>query len=273
MADDLQKDLTWKERLQKSYRLVIFNFETFEELRSYKVNLLNVYILICSILLIITLLVTSILVFTPVKKLIPGYGDIEKNTKFHMLQRNIERLEKDLYVQEQYNAKLRKLLAGQGQDVVVEVKDKEAIEGAVTPKVDVNQVTEKKVNISPAKRNFVPPVKGEVSAAFNAVHQHFGCDIIAPSNTPIKATLKGVVIFAGWTLETGYTIGIQHSKDLISFYKHNESLLKDYGDVVEAGEAIAIIGNTGTLTDGPHLHFELWSSGDAIDPEDYIRFN
>ena len=101
---------------------------------------------------------------------------------------------------------------------------------------------------------------------------HNGLDILAPKNTPIKAVMDGVVILSDWTLETGNTIGIMHDNQVMSFYKHNSSLLKKNGAIVRAGEAIAIIGNTGTLSSGPHLHFELWYKGKPVDPSRYINF-
>jgi murein DD-endopeptidase MepM/ murein hydrolase activator NlpD len=119
---------------------------------------------------------------------------------------------------------------------------------------------------------FVNPVKGEITSRFDLKRNHFGVDIVAPKNTAIKAALSGFVFLADWTLETGHTMGIQHPNNLITFYKHNAALLKKVGTFVKAGEAIAIIGNTGTKTEGPHLHFELWYKGIVMDPTDFISF-
>jgi murein DD-endopeptidase MepM/ murein hydrolase activator NlpD len=116
------------------------------------------------------------------------------------------------------------------------------------------------------------PVSGEMIQGFNTKKQHFGVDIAAPTNTAIKAVLDGRVIFAEYTLETGNVIAIQHANNLVSFYKHNASLLTSVGTQVKAGEAIAVIGNTGTKTTGPHLHFELWHDGKPIDAAEYITF-
>jgi murein DD-endopeptidase MepM/ murein hydrolase activator NlpD len=121
--------------------------------------------------------------------------------------------------------------------------------------------------------HFFPPVKGYITESFNAAEQHYGLDIVAPENEPIKSTLDGIVIFANWTAETGYVMAVQHSNNLISLYKHNSVLLKEEGNYVKAGEVIAIIGNTGELTSGPHLHFELWYNGLPLNPEDYLVFN
>ena len=107
---------------------------------------------------------------------------------------------------------------------------------------------------------------------FNSNENHFGTDIVSETSEVVKSTLPGTVILASWTLETGHIIQIQHANNLISVYKHNAELLKKMGNRVEAGEPIAIIGNSGELTTGPHLHFELWLNGSPINPEDYIIF-
>ena len=119
---------------------------------------------------------------------------------------------------------------------------------------------------------FTPPVNGEISAAYMPDRKHFGVDILAPKNTAVKAAMDGYIFFSDWTLETGNTIGIQHANNTITFYKHNSVLLKKAGSFVKAGEAVAIIGNTGTLSDGPHLHFELWNRGKPVNPTDFISF-
>ena len=119
---------------------------------------------------------------------------------------------------------------------------------------------------------FFTPVKGMVTSSFNLSQEHYGVDIAAKENEPIKATLDGTVLFAGWTSETGYTIEIQHSNNLVSAYKHCSVLMKKAGQYIKAGEAIAVIGNSGEQTSGPHLHFELWYNGKAIDPQEYIVF-
>ena len=102
--------------------------------------------------------------------------------------------------------------------------------------------------------------------------KHYGVDILAPKSSPINSIMDGYVFSSGWDLETGYTIGVQHEGNILSFYKHNSILLKEKGTFVQAGEAIAIIGNTGTLSSGPHLHFELWHSGKPLNPEDFLNF-
>jgi len=116
----------------------------------------------------------------------------------------------------------------------------------------------------------IPPIRGTVSKSFSLIENHFGVDILAPENSAVQCILDGLVIESDWTLEGGNTIMIQHAHNLISVYKHNSALLKKKGDLVKTGEALAVIGNTGLHSDGPHVHFELWYNGEPIDPEAYI---
>jgi murein DD-endopeptidase MepM/ murein hydrolase activator NlpD len=118
----------------------------------------------------------------------------------------------------------------------------------------------------------VSPIRGEITGAFNPDENHNGVDIIAPKGTAVKAAMDGYVVLSDYTYDTGYTIGLQHQNGVITFYKHNAELLKEVGSFVQSGEAIAIIGNTGHQTTGPHLHFELWSRGLPMNPVDFITF-
>lgn len=120
---------------------------------------------------------------------------------------------------------------------------------------------------------FFAPLGGIIMNQFNIKKKHFGVDIVAQKNEPIKAVADGSVIISSWTQDSGHVIGVQHKNQLISFYKHNSVLLKKVGDRVKAGDIVAIIGNSGELTDGPHLHFELWYNGNPVDPEDFIPFS
>lgn len=135
-----------------------------------------------------------------------------------------------------------------------------------TPTVGVN-------NNTFLETYFFPPIKGVLTAVFSPKNEHFGVDIVAKENEPVKAIANGTVIWTSWTLETGYVLSIQHSNDLISVYKHNSVILKHTGDVVRAGEIVSVIGNTGELTTGPHLHFELWYKGTPLNPKEFITFN
>jgi murein DD-endopeptidase MepM/ murein hydrolase activator NlpD len=127
-------------------------------------------------------------------------------------------------------------------------------------------------NQSVEKLLFFVPVQGLVTQSFNIEEEHYGVDVVTKENELIKSTLNGVVVFSSWTSETGHVIAIQHENNLLSVYKHNSVLLKSQGERVEAGEAVAIIGNSGKWSSGPHLHFEIWYNNNPVDPEQYILF-
>ena len=118
---------------------------------------------------------------------------------------------------------------------------------------------------------FFTPLKGVVSQGYDPVIHPY-IDITAPAGSVVKAALDGTVIFAGWSDDAGHTIQIQHDGDIVTIYKHNEKLLKKTGDKVTAGAPIALVGNTGKMTTGTHLHFELWHKGETVDPTKHISF-
>lgn len=286
----------WRQNLKHNYRLVVMNNETFEEVGAYQLTLLNVYLVVTSLLVIFTLLVGSVFAFTPLRKYIPGYGDTVQVEELRDLQREVRELEKQLAVHRDYTENFRRILVGDAitaEDAESDVTQVDTSNVAPVPlseeeirlrrEMELEQVGRTvrggsalpragSTEIPLEQHYFVAPVTGEISAAFDAENDHNGVDILAPKNTPIKALMDGTVFLADWTQETGYTLGIQHSNNIITFYKHNSELLKSVGSTVNAGEAVAIIGNTGQLTTGPHLHFELWYRGKPVNPVDYISF-
>jgi murein DD-endopeptidase MepM/ murein hydrolase activator NlpD len=296
MASENRKEQSFLQKLKNNYRLVIMNHETFEELGSYKLSLLNVYVTICVSVVLLTILVGSLIVFTPLRTYVPGYGDASKQKELMRLNQELDDLQKLVNAQQIYNDNIRRILVGE------EIQTAEDIEQtALTPidsliEVDPiiedemlrkevamdEQILERELLSKSAnyvskelpleQLFFVPPITGLISSGFDRKNKHYGTDVIAPKNTPVKSIMDGYVFVSDWTLETGNTIGIQHSNNLISFYKHNSALLKQVGSFVKAGEAIAIIGNTGELSDGPHLHFEIWHKGKPVDASEYIIF-
>ncbi len=285
-----------KDRLQNTYRLVVMNDETFAEVGSYRLTLLNVYIALSTIIVIIAVLVAASIAYTPLKRYIPGFsGNPGNDRQIYELYRQVESMEKELEAHRTYAESVRKMLVGDvetAEDVpqvtnfvqdssLVEI-DRTTDDEQLRQEVEIAEIGEKAkggraTNFSPRdvpleQLFFSPPVTGEISAAFMPDKKHYGVDILAPKNTAIKAAMDGFIIFSDWTQETGYTIGIQHTNNIITFYKHNSALLKSVGSFVRSGEAVAIIGNTGTLSSGPHLHFELWHKGIPVNPADYISF-
>ncbi|MFT4565169.1 MAG: murein DD-endopeptidase MepM/ murein hydrolase activator NlpD [Saprospiraceae bacterium] len=274
----------------KDYRLVVLRAENLQEVRSIDLSVSKIYVFISSVILLIVILLISLIVFTPLRKLIPGYGKIEANEHFIQLVQGVDQLENSMQAQELYLGALRKLITSngdtsQGQELSLVVNEL-SLETDTHSTEDINQnyhaPPAREIQLSSdddalwktiAKNAPKAPLEGLISAEFDPGAKHFGVDILAPSNTAVRSILDGYVISSGWDLETGYTIGVQHKGEIISFYKHNSILLKEKGTFVSAGEAVAIIGNTGTLSSGPHLHFEFWHHGKPINPKDIINFN
>lgn len=269
--------------------------DTFSEVGSWRLTLLKIYLLFLAAFFVLLTLVFLTFFFTPLRTLVPGYGQIEDQTAFIKLKKDYNELEDQVEAQQTYINAIRRMLTDQPeniQDVITRDTGIEIVEtdGEVIKedslfreKVeneeelrDVRQLLDQDIVLDAEARinqiHFTPPVKGEITARFSPENLHYGVDIMAPSNTPILATLDGLVIASDWTLETGHTLGILHDNNLVSFYKHNSANLKRTGVRVKAGEAIAIIGNSGTLTTGPHLHFELWIDDKAVDPSEYVLF-
>jgi len=257
-------------RLSDGYRVVVYDEDTLGEVRSARVT--GIGLLSAIILSFITIaLVTALLIaYTPLRYLIPGYADVTNNRAYMELNAKLDKIENELDAQRVYTNGLKNML------------------NPTQVKIDENAVSSKEIrnnstfrgkegsastNLSLEHYYFCSPLKGEISAKFDSKSKHFGVDIVAEKDSPVKSILDGVVITADWSSRTGNTISLQHSGNMISVYKHNSVLLKKIGESVKSGEAIAIIGNTGLHTNGPHVHFELWKDGQAVDPSNYINFN
>ena len=243
-------------------RLVVMNRDSFEEKFSFNLNLRNLYIFISSLFVVFFILFYLLIAYTPLKRLIPGYGSVENNSYVIKLNKNLSELEKKIEAQDHYNQALRKILIQNesGSDNEQDFKN--------ANKLNLHEAKNRKKE--DIKTDYFAPLKGKINRKSDIRNGHYGIDISGTKNTPIKSIADGNVIFADWSTETGYTMMIQHRNGLISIYKHNASLLKEIGDFVDRGEAIAIFGNTGTLSTGPHLHFEIWKSGIPIDPLELI---
>jgi len=275
-------------KLLHKYRLVILNEDTFEEKLSFKLNRLNVFVFTTLLAMFLVAITTVIIAFTPLREYIPGYSSTELKRQATELNYKTDSLQMVVEMNERYLASIKKVLTG---DLEIEQINKDSIlnESFIDPRmVDLSpsrtdsilreQVAqEDKYSIFEFSSNMItsvlfPPIKGLVSDGYDLQAKHYGVDITAPENSPVKATADGTVIFAEWTLQTGYVLIIEHQNNLISVYKHNATISKQQGDLVKAGEVIATIGNTGSLTTGVHLHFELWSNGYPVNPTLFIDF-
>ena len=268
------------DKLQDNYRLVIIDDDDLKEVSTFKFNLLSLYILLSTMIVLIGALAISLIVFTPVKKMVPGYGDINNNAEYIELKLKVDNLEEIVESQDVYNKGLLNMLKGMTPDDTNSTIEpgKETVNTEDIKDVPVTSV--KKLDIEDAKKSnelaqliFATPLTGKISASFDPEKEHYGIDIVAPKNTAIKAVLGGIVVNADWTLNDGNTVTIQHSRNVISVYKHNSSLLVKNGEIVKTGQAIAIIGNTGKLSTGPHAHIEIWYNGSPVNPASFISFN
>ncbi len=276
-------------RLRDKYRLVVYNDNTFEEVLQFRLSRLNLFSLIGSAILFLIILVIVLIAFTPIREFIPGYPDgmIRRNIVMNAIK--LDSLQEEIEIKNKYLENINTIISGnipKSVDIQESEKTGESKVQFKRSKSDsllrrhIEEEEQFNLSITEVKNeqkglsniHFFTPLNGIVTNSFNLEEDHFGTDIVARSSEVVKATLDGIVSMATWTIETGNVIQIQHDNNIVSVYKHNANLLKEVGDHVEAGEAIAIVGNSGELTTGPHLHFELWYNGRPIDPEDYIIF-
>lgn len=275
---------SWLERITESYRLVVYRADDFKEIRTHYVSLANLYVIIAVFFFVIVALVVSFIFFTPAKKLVPGYGDIEASEEFIQLVKEVDLLSERMEAQQTYIAALQTVIRSNEESLdpsspapqISQLPLNQALLASNSNGLSTNRMTSRvadaSIYLSLLDARVISPVNGIVSADFEPALKHFGIDILAPRNTPVRSIMDGFVFLSGWDLEDGYTIGIQHENNILSFYKHNSVLLKEKGTFVAAGEAVAVIGNTGTLSSGPHLHFELWHNGRPVNPKDFVNF-
>ena len=288
MAKKLKKRREIKKKLLHKYRLVILNESTFEEKISFKLSRLNVFVTGSLCIIGLIGLTTLLIAFTPLREYIPGYSSTRLKKQATDLTYETDSLVRVLNNTNRYLDNIRLVLKGDIENNVIN-RDSLRAQFKLDPtSVDLTPIKqdsllraevalEDKYNLferSLVKTNFVlfPPVSGTLTQTFDPEKRHFAVDVVAPRETPVKATANGKVIFAEWTADTGHVIIIEHENGLISVYKHNGSLNKSQGDIVRSGEVIAAVGNTGELTTGPHLHFEIWQNGTPINPLDFIDF-
>jgi len=277
----------FKQKLLSKYRLVILNDNTFEEKVSFNLTRLNVFVLTGFSAIALIAFTTILIAFTPLREYIPGYSSSALEKKAHKLSKKADSLVIALRTNKKQLNSIRKVLTGNvfPADSIAKMQ-KEINNNAAfvsIPTSEEDSILRKKVaredkfnllETDNRKEDFVlfPPVKGNISDGFNQEKKHFAVDIVVAVGTAVKSVADGRVIFAEWTADTGYVVIIEHANQLLSVYKHNSSINKSQGDYVKTGEVISFSGATGELTTGPHLHFELWSEGYALDPTNFIAF-
>lgn len=279
------KKKKFKQKLLSKYRLVILNDNTFEEKISFNLSRLNVFVFAGFSIIALIALTTVLIAFTPLREYIPGYSSTALKKRAYMLTHKTDSLTTALEVNKKQLLSIRRVLTGN-----VFSEDSTAIstnslptqfEAIPTSPEDSllrrNVEREDKYNLLESdydQESFVlfPPIKGSISEGFHQDTKHYAVDVVVAEGTPVKSVADGRVIFAEWTVETGYVLIIDHGNQLLSVYKHNSAINKSQGDFVKTGEVISFSGATGELSTGPHLHFELWSKGYPLDPTNFIDF-
>ena len=295
--------VNWLKRLngflRKKVRILIISKETYEEKRAFDVSLIMILVYSLFTFLILTLLTYMIVSATSLRYLIPGYPNTVDTERMEQIDKN------NLLKLEEYEAKINRydeyfhnlsviLNGGDINDEAVTKKDTltqnnpthnynfKLTKNDSLLRLKIDEREKYDISIFSASNRideklngvlFFSPLKGEITNRFDLKKGHYGIDVIASNNEAVKAILNGTVVYADWTPENGHVIQLQHAQNLVSIYKHNSFLLKKTGDLVKAGDAVAIVGNSGELSTGPHLHFELWHNGIPLDPEKFVVFD
>ena len=285
-------------KLNRKYDFLLRHDESQKEILGFKLNLLNLILVIIGIALLLIIITTFIIAFTPLREYIPGYTDTNLNREVYELSLRADSIEKEMMKKDVYFENLKKIVEGYdfaADSVLASINIYEPLPKGVTDTITLKKSVQDSLlraeyeaqsqynlfgddYLPPAKpsslvKNFFVPLTGTIIKGFNPDEGHFGVDIVTDGDQIINATLDGTVVFSTWSINNGYCIGIQHEDSYFSVYKHNATLLKKEGDYVKAGEAIAILGRSGEAEESEHLHFELWRSGIAINPAEYMTIN
>jgi murein DD-endopeptidase MepM/ murein hydrolase activator NlpD len=287
----LSQKRTFSSWLTNRYLLIVRNEEDFSEKRTLIFNYGRL-ILLLAFIFILSMTLSVLSVNTVLKQWFdPRYAEMEANRQVLNLTLMLDSLQNEVQIKNNYIQNVKYILEGQNLDSLFSSNKVLStstlgdinLSPALSPLDSQFRAEYESSDLGLVSLNFnrsedelreivfFTPLEGIITNNFDPKEDHFGIDIVSQENEPIKALADGIVIMASWTLDGGYVLVIQHSGNLISIYKHNSELLKSVGNFVESGEIVAIIGNTGELTSGPHLHFELWFKEQAVNPEDYVN--
>ncbi|HAM09538.1 MAG TPA: peptidase M23 [Bacteroidales bacterium] len=287
MAKSETKRRTWRDK----YRFSVINDSTFEEVWRIRMTQYSAFLMITFLVLFIIGATTSLIAFTNLREFIPGYPDVTMRRNILISAIRLDSLDRELALRDKYFANISAIIQGkQPPEIIVRQdtsRDYSSINFSSSPvdsalRARVEKEEQFNLTLGPSSHesvtglsgmHFFPPLKGIISAHYDVRTKHFGTDIVAKPKAIVSAALDGTVIFTGWTMETGYVIQIQHSNNIVTIYKHNANLHQTPGDLVTAGDALSVVGDSGELyTSGPHLHFEIWYKGSPLDPEKHILF-
>ena len=288
MIKNKNKKSGWN-KWRRKYRFVVLNSETFEERFSISSSKFGFFTFFFGCAVFIITLTSLIISYSPVRELIPGYTSTNIRRQMVALNLLSDSLKNELNYRQQYVENIKNIINGGAIDTIGStVKRTIALPKTITAnKISEDSLLRKNIEQeerfnffgSTIQKNesinsllFFVPVNGIITESFTPNSGHYGVDIVSKENAHIKSTLSGIVVLSSWTSGSGHVIAVQHKNGLLSIYKHNSVLLKSQGDLVQAGETIAIIGNSGKWSSGPHLHFELWLENNPLDPEHFVKF-
>lgn len=278
-------------KLKSKFRLVIINDSTFEEKFSLSLTPMNVFVAFSSFLVFFASIIITMIVFTPIREYIPGYTDTKTKQLARTATLRVDSLEKALIDKDAYYKNLLHIMNDRieySDTAMMQQEGKKTSEAMPGKSGKLEKELQQEIEEMEDNYNlhgtdqlsatlqaihFFSPVKGVISENYDEAEGHYAVDVVTKQNEPVKSIQPGRIILSTWTPETGNIVAVQHKNNLVSIYKHNAVLLKKVGMFVNAGEPIAIVGNTGELTTGPHLHFEIWDNGKPSNPEEYINFN
>lgn len=297
MAEQEEKKTKKKLKWRGKYIFLVSNEETMEPIVDFKVNLIKLSLITLGLILVLMVITYLTIAYTPLREYIPGYTDqTYMEREVYALNRRADSIERELERKDVYFNNLKMVIEGYSfEDDSLEQRDiyapllgfkLDTVSTSPSPldsafraefeEENLYNLNEAATLVKAPTYNgaaiFFAPIVGSIAKTYDPSEGHYGVDIVSTENQVIKAVLDGTVVFASWTLDFGYIIGIQHQGNYFSCYKHNATLLKKEGDFVKAGEAIAILGASGELSEGPMLHFELWRNGISLNPTDYINF-
>jgi len=281
------------QRLKHTYRFVFIQENALEEVWHLRFTPMNILSITGTIFIILVVGSMALVMFTPLRVLVPGYPT---NAMRQQIKTNVillDSLEHEINLRDKYIRTVNAIVSGREPELTeAETEERRTnYENITFIRSEQDSLLRKHVEEEErfnfamhtptassseemliSRIHFFKPVEGVVSSKFNLNDNHFGIDIVAAPNEVVKSIYDGTVIMSAWTIETGYVVQVQHPANIISVYKHNARRLKKQGDRVKAGDAIAIVGNSGELTTGPHLHVEIWQNGAPVNPEDFIVF-
>ena len=275
-------------RLFNDYKVVVSSEDTFEEKFAFKASKINVFVLMLVYSVILISFTISVVFFTQLRELVPGYSSSDLLNRAIYLTQKTDSLERQIELNNKFYKSIEDVLSGKTDEFIE--RDNITVDSSLNEKnffsispnsedsILRNYVdSQDKFNLTKNElvienKMFFSPIKGEITQAFNFEENHFAIDIAADIGTPVKSILDGKILFSEWSVDTGHVIIVDHGDNIVSVYKHNSKSLKEQNDFVQAGEVIAYSGNQGSLSSGPHLHFELWKNGTPIDPEPLLNF-